>query len=294
MNETFAFSNALIRKPLTMIAQFFCDEGGKYQSGKLVSFVGLIASPPRLKDFDEEWKATLHSYELPAFHMMELADVHSAHGPKFPRDRTGPQTIEALEPFADCINKHLEVGLIQVWSVNAYVSMPTEAKARLGGSCNDPHYLAFIRGVLEAVNWIEAVDRLSVVCDDDKAKAWDFYLHYRAICDAVPELRKKLVALTFAQDENFPALQAADMVAFLSRKEALAEFQSKTSDWTPLFSYLTTDPEPSKGFMSWYRIFAGEKELLALANSLDKPLAGEKPSQRQKEKRASPDSSNAR
>lgn len=123
---------------------------------------------------------------------------------------------------------------------------------------------------------IRVEDRLSVVCDDDKVKAWDFYLHYRAICEpsALPEMRERLVALTFARDEDFPALQAADMAAFLSRAEAQSRFRGKTSDWSPLFGYLTAGPKPGKGVMRWLQIFADEAKLLALANDLQKPLTG--------------------
>jgi hypothetical protein len=254
-----------------MINYLFCDEGGKYQTGPVVSFAGVAVSPSRLETFNNDWNSLLRSYDLESIHMRVLADVYSAHGPKFPRDQTVDQRIEALLPFADCINKHLEIGLIETWDVAGHVALPVAAKARIGGS-DDPHYLAFVRGILQIVEHLDADDRINVICDDDLVKAWDCYLHYRAVCAAMPELRKKFASLSFARDENFPALQAADMVAFLSRLEASNRFHGKVNEWLRLFEHLTTDPTPECGAMRWFALFANEQQLMRLANGLSKPL----------------------
>jgi hypothetical protein len=262
-----------IREPLLVIVQnLFCDEGGKYQSGNVVSFSGVVVSPSRLAGFNDEWNALLRSYELESFHMKDLADVYSAHGPKLSRDQTIDQRTKALLPFSDCINKHLEIGFIQVWDVLGYAALPTEAKAKLGGSESDPHYLAFTRAILEISNQLNSDDRASIVCDDDLIKAWDCYLHYRQICKVMPEISKKFASLTFARDANFPALQAADMIAFLSRLEAAARFHNDENKWLKLFNHLVTEPKAGAGLMRWFAMFADETRLLGLANSLEKPL----------------------
>jgi hypothetical protein len=261
------------QEPLLAIVQnLFCDEGGKYHTGDVVSFVGLVVSPARLQTFNDAWQALLQSYELHSFHMRQLADVYSAHGPKLPRDRTIPQTITALIPFADCINANLEIGLIQAWDVKGYISMPTAAKERLGGSLDDPHYMAFVRGIVEVNSRLLENNTVNVICDDDLMKAWDMYLHYRAICQAMPEIKKRVAALTFARDDDFPALQAADMLAFLSRLEAEARFGREPNQWKGLFDHLIKEPKPGRGLMRWFSMFADETALLTLAASLTKPL----------------------
>jgi hypothetical protein len=255
-----------------MIQYLFCDEGGKFQVGNVVSFSGLVVSPSRLESFNSDWNELLRSYELSSFHMKNLANVYSAHGPKLPRDQTIDQRTEALFPFADCVNKHLELGFVQAWDVASYASLPSEAKARLGGSIFDPHYLAFTRGILEVADHLKSDDKVSLICDDDVIKAWDCYLHYRQICKVMPEVSDKFVSLTFARDESFPALQAADMVAFLSRLEARARFENTENPWAKLFDYLVTEPKEGEGLMRWFAMFADEPKLLGLANSLTKPL----------------------
>lgn len=260
------------RKPLVAIIQLFCDEGGKYHSGSVVSFSAVLATQEGLENFSCAWENLLRSYGLPSFHMRKLANASSAHGSKLLSNQTINERTDLLHPFADCINKHLALGLVQTWHVGGYAAMPMEAKKRIGGSNCDPHYLAMIRGLLEIRHYINPNDKVSVICDDDIEKAWDCYLHYRAICSAMPELRDCFASLAFAKDDYFPALQAADMVAFLSRLQAEEKFLGTPNKWSRLYSYLTTNPHPKDGLMQWAMMFAGEAELLSLANSLTKPL----------------------
>jgi hypothetical protein len=61
-----------------------------------------------------------------------------------------------------------------------------------------------------------------MICDDDRSTAWDCYWHYRGIKAANEDVREKIVSLGFPNDQYFPALQAADMLAYLSRLEQLS------------------------------------------------------------------------
>jgi hypothetical protein len=139
--------SAVYKGIVVPILQCFCDEGGKYQKDAIVSLSGVLISPLKLQEFDAEWRSLLAAYELSSLHMGVVRDLYSAHGPKMPKDQTTDQRTSALLPFADCINKYIEVGFVEAWDVNAYIRLPTEAKGRLGGSL-DPHYLALtIRSV---------------------------------------------------------------------------------------------------------------------------------------------------
>jgi hypothetical protein len=251
--------------------QFYCDEGGKYESPhEVVTFAALTLSPNRLQGFNEDWNALLRAYEIPAIHMKNLANVSKGCSRKFRENRTVDQTIEALLPFADCINKHLEVGLFEVLDVRAYIAMPESVKNKFGGEYRDPHYLAFVRAMVEFQKVISAEDKISLICDDDAIKAFDCYLHYRAVCEGNPEQRQRFIALTFAKAASFPVLQAADMVALLSRLEGIERFRGETNKWRELFTYLTTEPPPSKGLMRWYDMIADGPVLKKLADSLEK------------------------
>jgi hypothetical protein len=69
-------------------------------------------------------------------------------------------------------------------------------------------------------------------------------------------------------NEYFPSLQAADMVAFLSRREARHLFYGKTNEFLDLFKYLVVkESTPSK--MLWMKMFATEENIKKQSEDLD-------------------------
>ena len=248
--------------------QIFCDESGKYEQDPLIAFSGVSVTADRLAAFDSEWRSLLRSYELPDLHMARVSRLVENHGYRFAVGQTIEERAELLFPFADCINKHLEAGFIQAWSVPGYNSLSTAARNALGGS-NDPYFMAFIRGLLAVVDWCSDDDRLSIICDDDVTTAWDCYVHYRSVGKAAPEIQKKAVSIAFANDKHFPALQAADMVAFLARQQANEAFYGKVNTWKTLYSRLLTEPSPPYGIMRWFVMYADEALLVDMANDMN-------------------------
>jgi hypothetical protein len=177
----------------------YCDESGKQGDHPVVTFSGLCLAQPKLAAFDDAWNTLLRLSEK--------------HGPKMPRGQTASERIKALIPFADCINQHFELGLVQALDIAGFNAMSKDARAKIG-SPNDPYFIAFMRGGGEVLDYAHDEDKVSIICDDDRATALDCYRHYRGLCTAHEKWRDKIISLTFADDRYFPALQAADMLAF--------------------------------------------------------------------------------
>ena len=261
------FLRHLGHEPFMAILYGYFDESGKQADHQVISFSGVCAPLSKLEDFDNEWKLHLRRCGLQSLHMKYVTDLDLDNGSSMPKGQSADERIEVLKPFADCINKHLELGLMQTWDVKGFqTSLSPEAKKKLG-SPTDPYYTAFVRALSEMVDYVQGDDRISLICDDDEQTAWDCFQHYRGARKADPEIRKKTVALTFADDEHFPALQAADMIAFLSRREALRQFYGKPNHVGKLLDYLTT--ELSSGFgAKWMKMFADESAIKKLSASL--------------------------
>jgi hypothetical protein len=215
--------------------------------------------------------------------MKTISRLPEGHGYRFQAHQTIEQRIDLLLPFADCVNKHFELGFVQAWDVKAYNTITLEAKKLLGGS-SDPYYWAFVRGLTEIVDRIGEDDRISIICDDDEETAWDSYLHYREVGKAKWEIQKKAVALSFANDTHFPALQAADMVAFLAKHEANEQFFQQVNIWKRLYSRMTTEPQPPYGFMRWWASYNDKERIAAVAADLYKRVE-----QRKREKQNNPE-----
>jgi len=246
----------------------YFDESGKKGDHPVVSFSGVCVPGSKLQEFDDEWRSLLRLYEIRSLHMARVSRLSEKHGPKMPRGQSPTDRIQALKPFADCINEYLEVGMMQAWDVRGFNALSERVRRGLG-SPDDPYYLAFSRGLMELADYIHSDDHISLICDDDRETALDCYRHYRGMSHAREDVRAKFVSLSFAKDDYFPALQAADMVAFLCRLQARWEFYGDRYDFRALFTYLTT--EKGLGYMKWFIMTANEEQIRALSESLEHP-----------------------
>lgn len=266
--DALSFAELIGPERIVAALYFYCDESGKYRKNPVVTVAGVGAVQKRMSRFNGEWNSLLRAYEIQELHMSRVMQLSQTCGPKMPSGQTLEERIRALYPFADCINDHLEIGLLQGWDVQGYARLSTEVKKWLGGS-HDPFQLAFIRGLLEIVRHVREDDIVSIIIDDDEVTAWDTYLHYRAVKKVDSELESRLVSITFAKSKHLAPLQAADMVAFLARREATEKFWKKPNEFKLLFDYLADGPrQGSSGTMRWFVGFQGENEMVNLANSI--------------------------
>jgi len=239
----------------------YFDESGKKSDHPVVTFAGVFAQQEKFEGFNTEWKGLLGQYGIKSIHMKEVSNLKKAVG-SMGAGQTFLKRINSLVPFADCINQHLELGLIQAWDVKGFLAMDQKVKKGLGNP-SDPYYLAFARAIAELVDYVGPNDELKLVCDHDSETASECDLHYKAICAIDEEISRKVVSLSFADDELVPPLQAADMVAYLSRREARFMFYGEDYGFRPLFDYLTK--KQPLGKMDWRAMFASEASMKALS-----------------------------
>ena len=181
--------------------------------------------------------------------------------------QTLDKRIDSLKPFVDCINDNCELGLIQACDAAGFNSMSGAAKMVVGNPDN-AHYLIFTRGMLELVDQFHRQgDKISLICDDDEETAEICYLHYKAVRRVYHKARTKIISLTFANDRYFPALQAADMISFLSRLQAKWEFYREEYDLRKLFEYLIEDRGAKHA--TWLKQFADKATTNRLSLALE-------------------------
>lgn len=252
--------------PFVAIINAYFDESGKHKDHPVVTFCGVCAPVSKIQAFEDDWKALLGHYKLTALHMKEASDWNKRLSDKIPA-QSPIERIEILKSFADCINQHLELGLIEAIDVKGFNAMSARAKQGLG-SPDDPYYIAFARGLVALADYVQDTDLVSLVCDEDRETSRVAYQHYRGIQAAHDEIRKKVTSLTFADDEQFLPLQAADFVAYLARREARRKFYCNSSEFLVLYEYLLDVPKVCK--MEWHYMFADEKTLRKTGAELEK------------------------
>jgi len=249
------------------IINAYFDESGKKGDHPVVTFTGVCVSHQNLNKFDDAWSALLRKYELKSLHMFKALRLKGINGPLMPRHQSINDRIVSLTPFADCINEHLECGLIQAVDIEGFNSLSPEAKVGIGNP-DDPYYLAFSRGILALTEYVQEDDKISLICDDDESTALGCYAHYRAIRKVHEGVKKKIVSLSFSNDEHFPALQAADMVAYLSRLEAKRLLYGDKYAFRPLFEKLVGQRKPDS--MRWFNSLNSKNTLKNLGAVLEK------------------------
>ena|SRR5947207_12259213 len=125
------------------------------------------------------------------------------------------------------------------------------------GKPDDSYYPAFANAIMELFEYVGGDDYISLICDDDEETALKAYFHYRAIRRAMPEIQEKTVSLAFADDEHFPALQAADIASWLARREAQFQFHKMPYEFRELYNYMMEDGGGTWK-MEWRAVFADE------------------------------------
>jgi Protein of unknown function (DUF3800) len=253
------------------ILQVFFDESGKFKDKRVVSFCGLCSPLARIIEFEEEWRGLLRSHGLAELSMKRALRRKIPLGKNIVAASVEERNA-ALTPFADCIRKHFEMGVAITVDVEAYKKWPIHAKQKFAGGSDNPHYFAFLNGLLTCTRYVRNDDRISLICDDDKETALNCYRIYGHVRKIEPDIKRILVAITFAEDSEFTPLQGADFLASLCRLEAGKLMHRDYYEYMPLFRHLTASS--SNGGMKWAVRFYSKEHLDDLNNRKKSPHLG--------------------
>jgi hypothetical protein len=220
------------------IFQAFFDESGKFEDKSVTSFCGLCSPENRVREFEEDWKGLLRNFGLQCLTMKRALRRKIPFSSNTPA-KSAEERNNVLQSFAQCIRKHFELGVAITVDVDAYKKWSPQARKRVGGS-DDPHYFAFLCAVTASAKYLtKDEDRFSLICDDDQKTAVNCYRLYSRVKTVHAELRRKMVSITFADDNEFAPLQAADLLASLCRLESARRFHRDYYDYAPSFQALT-------------------------------------------------------
>ena len=234
-------------EPILSFIHVYCDESGKHKRDSVVSFAALCVRVAALDSFNAEWEVLLRQYGLQELHMSQISRLSQNVGCRFVRGQTASERVQLLKPFVDRINGYMETGFVHATDSAGFSSIsPKQLKAL--AKMKDPYHLAFIRG-LEAVAGYGRDERLAIICDDDEETAADTFRMYRALRLPRNSVADRVKSLSFADSIAFPALQAADLISYLGRKDGEFRWYSKPFEFRELLAYATGNQAPGK--MQW-------------------------------------------
>jgi hypothetical protein len=214
----------------------FFDESGKFRDSSVIAFCGIAFNDNNRLPFMEEWNALLHRTGLKTITMKEA--LHHDRDLSKKKPARGLQNrIDALLPFVQCVRRNVSLIVSMAVDVVEFKKLPSHAREILG---KNPHYFAFTRALMQLAEPLHRSDLVGVVCDDEEETALQMYKLYRKVRIAWPDARERLISLSFANDEVFTPLQAADMMAGLIRLYARKEFLGENNPYQDLLAALAS------------------------------------------------------
>lgn len=240
-----------------MTVSAFIDESGKFRDHKIISIGCVAGFNEHVEDFAQEWGRLLALNGMKAFHASKAFKHHVPLGTK--QTALGLENrTEALLPFVRCIRKYLGVAIGCWIDVKVFNNLPSHFFQVFG---RDPSYMAFVRTLLQIVDFAPDTDRVVLVCDEDEETALAFYRLYRRIKKLIPDVKRKVAAVSFCDDTHIFAVQAADLVAGMVRLDALSRRDKKKHQYRKLFKAFTANPEKHERI--WFcGVAKGDKKAL--------------------------------
>ncbi len=242
----------------------FLDESGKAKDRRVISLACVADYAHRLSGFDETWRGLLRRNGLKALSAKNILNHNkpfSAINPAFGVSAR----LEVILPFIQCIRRNLQVVTGIAVDAEEFRKLP-QSFFQVYGS--DPLYMCFARTLLQICEFADDPDKISLVYDEDAETLWDLYQLYRRVKKVWPQARRKIRALTFADDSYVFILQASDLIGAIIRLEVESKLKQAKYDYYGLYEALLAQPTRDERLMYLGLATAGRDNLLKTAEDI--------------------------
>jgi hypothetical protein len=208
------------RRRWTLVIRSFFDDSGKEgdPDNRIVCIAGYLnASEFRWNMFSEEWSHQLVAHGISWLHMTDLmadADEYAALGWDWPKKKA------VLNRFIETIKGSDLIGFGVALDANAWRKIPKEV-IRSEGDAQQFCFMRIMRMIVERMKISRPNDYVAVHFDCDRAFSPSRFQRFIGIRDRDPEARRYLQTFTIAEPKLYYPLQAADLLAWETRKDLL-------------------------------------------------------------------------
>ncbi len=227
----------------------YFDDSGKLQDHDVTALCGWISQLQDWEKFALEWNALLEKHNISDFHMAQLKGK-----------------CDFLPEFVDLIKRNILCGVGAAINTSVYRSMPQPFRNKAG----HPHFLAFSTVVRLAIDRVEAYAQhvglgnsvfLSLIFDQDEQLSQECFKLLNKLKKIDERVRRRVTGLCFCSRRQLPPLQAADMIAYETRREVDRRIYHPDHVVSEIFSAMTTK-DPSRKPDGFYNgIIYDKKEL---------------------------------
>lgn len=231
----------------------FLDESGHFASSDYMCMAGYMASDEGWNGLCSGWRYLLREkYKIPALHMREIMSP-SGKSPAAAWDID--RKLDMLREFILLIRKHTEVGFACALDAKHYREVvktinTVAAEEGLKTKPFNTQMFCMARIVRMVMQYLEESvpeeqRQTSLVFDDDEHYSKTCYALLCDLKKCVPAIKKSIVNISFADDEWYYPLQAADLLSYAFRNE----LKKREKGWkeTNVYSDLLKDADPAYG-----------------------------------------------
>jgi hypothetical protein len=235
------------------MAWLFLDESGHFSNSDYICIAGYASSDEGWEAFIPEWSALLKKHALPAIHMK---DIVSSKGSSPAAQWAMDKKLAMLEQFIQLIQKHVKAGFGVGLKAAHYRTVVK--KLEHSGLVTNPFHapvfcLARIIKLAAFHTLLKSSEQaIEVVLDDSEQYSMKFYSYFSKLKQRNAFVKERISSITFADDEKWFPLQAADMLAYAICSQLKKPEHEQWGD-SNIFSCLLKKADPAHGL-----VFHGE------------------------------------
>jgi len=202
--------------PYMAAFKVYCDESGKLADSKVVMFAGSVFLEDEVKAFNRKWSNILASAKIAYLKMSEAMSF----GGEFKgwKDRSKDRD-DVLEGFGKLLRESTIFHVVFTMDTAKFNSLDHKTRITL----KNPIYAAFdgmikalVAGTAQRRTPEDQFHLIYDLCDEYSERCLKLFDKIRTTHSPLKPL---FPSLTFADDVDFPGLQAADIVAYCGKEE---------------------------------------------------------------------------
>ncbi|MBI3408078.1 MAG: DUF3800 domain-containing protein [Planctomycetes bacterium] len=197
------------------VFQVHCDESGKLQDSKCVVFAACVFAQNEVSGFSRKWNDYLRNAGIKYLHMTDAMRCQGEFRDWANRRRDRDDLLETL---GQLLVDRTAFQSLSPMDVSHFRALPSDDQKRF----KDLVYAGFdalmTTLMTDAANFQKPEHRFHLIYDLSEEYSSQCLKHFNKLRRMHESYRQFFPSLTFADDQEFPPLQGADMVAYC-RKE---------------------------------------------------------------------------
>jgi Protein of unknown function (DUF3800) len=262
-----------IRHPLVyeiwlMLLEAYFDDSGKESDrhNRVVCIAGYMSPTGFWNDFNQKWEGTLLQHGLTELHMKLWGAIKKEKG------WANAKADAVLNDFIDIIRGAKLWGFGAGVDADQWRALPRN-KQKLFGSAQEFVMQRVFRLIIDEIRTHQIAAHLNIVFDQDEGYSKPRLTRFFGVKRIDPLAKRHAAIISFADAKVCYSLQAADLLAYLTRKR-LMEREEGTSESTHWLRLMTPAPDLEHTRYKWDGWFGPsiEAELDKAAQEVITPL----------------------